>query len=147
LRKKIEKKKSNRRIPRIPQELKKYLRPKTKRKDCQINMARPTNLTRALVITAKIRDTRVRILINSGYLSNFVSPDFVKKAQLHTQAKEYQYTLYGIDNQPMAENGGTVAKKTTPISVDIQGHWERVNFDIKEVSVRAMNAYFRQDPD
>jgi hypothetical protein len=80
-----------------------------------------------------------------------------------------------------------VAKEITPISVDIQGHWERVNFDvtrtstydavlglpwlaqynptinykdrtmvfdgcgckltrdtdIEEVSVRAMNAYFR----
>jgi hypothetical protein len=61
-------------------------------------MAKPTNLTRALVVTAKIRGTRARILINFGYLGNFVSPDFVKKAQLHTQAKEYQYTLYKIDN-------------------------------------------------
>jgi hypothetical protein len=87
----------------------------------------------------------------------------------------------------VAENGGTVIKKTTLILVDIQGHWERVNFniirtstydavlgllwlekhnptinyrdriivfnsydckltkntDIEEVSVRAMNAYFR----
>jgi hypothetical protein len=91
----------------------------------------------------------------------------------------------------MAENGGTVAKETIPISIDIQGHWERVNFDItrtntydavlglswlekynptinyknriiifngcdyqltkniniEEISVRAMNAYFRQDLD
>jgi hypothetical protein len=89
----------------------------------------------------------------------------------------------------VAENGGTVIKEITLISVDIQEHWERVNFDIiristydavlklpwlaqhnptinyknkiiifngcdykltkntdiKEVSVRAMNAYFRQD--
>jgi hypothetical protein len=30
----------------------------------------------------------------------------------------------------MAENGGTVIKKTILILVDIQGHWERVNFDI-----------------
>jgi hypothetical protein len=61
-------------------------------------MARPTNLTRALVITARIRDTKVRILINSGCLNNFVFSDFVKKAQFHTQAKEYQYTLYGIND-------------------------------------------------
>jgi hypothetical protein len=91
----------------------------------------------------------------------------------------------------VAENGGTVIKKTTPILVDIQGHWERVNFDIiristydavlglswlaqhnptinykdrtmvfndcdcklikntdiKEVLVRAMNAYFKQNLD
>jgi hypothetical protein len=91
----------------------------------------------------------------------------------------------------VAENGGTVAKKIILISVDIQGHWERVNFDIirintydavlgllwlekhnltinyknrtmvfdgynykptkntdiEEMSVRAMNAYFRQDLD
>jgi hypothetical protein len=46
-------------------------------------------------------------------------PDFVKKAQLHTQAKEYQYTLYRIDNQSVAENDGTVTKKTILISVDI----------------------------
>jgi hypothetical protein len=61
-------------------------------------MARLINLTKALVITAKIRDIKVRILINLEYLGNFVSPDFIKKAQLYTQAKEYQYTLYGIDD-------------------------------------------------
>jgi len=27
-----------------------------------------------------------------------------------------------------------MAKKTTPILVDIQGHWERVNFDIIRIS-------------
>jgi len=43
-------------------------------------MARPTNLIRTLMVTAKIRDIRARILIDSEYLSNFVSPDFVKKA-------------------------------------------------------------------
>jgi hypothetical protein len=43
-------------------------------------MARPTNLTRALVVTAKTRDIKIRILINSGCLGNFVFPDFVKKA-------------------------------------------------------------------
>jgi hypothetical protein len=82
-------------------------------------MARPTNLIRTLIITAKIRGIKARILINSGYLGNFVFPDFVKKAQLHIQVKEYQYTLYGINNQSVAENGGTVTKKITPISVDI----------------------------
>jgi hypothetical protein len=35
----------------------------------------------------------------------------------------------------VAENGGTVAKETILISVDIQGHWERVNFDITKISM------------
>jgi hypothetical protein len=61
-------------------------------------MAKPINLTRALVITAKIRGIKARILIDSGYLGNFISPDFVKKAQFYTQAKEYKYILYKIDN-------------------------------------------------
>jgi hypothetical protein len=61
-------------------------------------MAKPTNLIRTLVVTAKIRGIRARILIDSKYLSNFVSPNFVKKAQLHTQAKGYQYTLYEIND-------------------------------------------------
>jgi hypothetical protein len=82
-------------------------------------MTKLTNPIRALIITAKIRGTRARILIDSGYLDNFISPDFVKKAQFHTQAKKYQYTFYRINDQPVAENGGTVAKKTIPISVDI----------------------------
>jgi hypothetical protein len=42
-------------------------------------MARPTNLTKALIVTAKIRDVKVRILIDSGYLGNFVFLDFIKK--------------------------------------------------------------------
>jgi hypothetical protein len=41
------------------------------------------------MVTAKIRDTKIRILIDSGCLNNFVFPNFVKKTQLHTQAKEY----------------------------------------------------------
>jgi hypothetical protein len=61
-------------------------------------MAKPTNLIKALMVTAKIRGIKIRILIDSGYLGNFVSFNFVKKAQLHTQAKEYQYTLYEIDD-------------------------------------------------
>jgi hypothetical protein len=80
LKKKIEKKKPNRRIPRIPQELEKYLRPKAKGKNRQINMAKPTNPIKALIITAKIRDIRARILIDSECLNNFVSSNFVKKA-------------------------------------------------------------------
>jgi hypothetical protein len=43
-------------------------------------MTRLTNPIKMLVVTAKIRDTRARILIDSGYLSNFVFPDFIKKA-------------------------------------------------------------------
>ena len=85
-------------------------------------MAKPTNPIRTLIITAKIRDTRAKILIDSGYLGNFVSSDFVKKARFYTQAKGYQYTLYKINNQLMAENGETVVKKITLISVNIQGH-------------------------
>jgi hypothetical protein len=61
-------------------------------------MAKPTNLIKTLVVTAKIRGIKVRILIDSGYLGNFVFPNFVKKAQLHTQAKEYQYTFYKIND-------------------------------------------------
>jgi hypothetical protein len=61
-------------------------------------MTKPSNLIRALMMTAKIRGTRARILINSGCLGNFMFSDFVEKAQFHTQAKEYQYTLYGIDD-------------------------------------------------
>jgi hypothetical protein len=79
LKKRIAKKKPNRQIPRIPQEQEKYLRPEAKGKNRQINMTRPTNPTKILVITAKIRDTRVRILIDFGYLNNFVFFDFVKK--------------------------------------------------------------------
>jgi hypothetical protein len=80
LREEIVKKKLNRRISRTSQELKKYLRPGIKEKDRQINMTKPTNLIRALVITAKIRDTRARILIDFECLGNFVFSDFVKKA-------------------------------------------------------------------
>jgi hypothetical protein len=84
LKEEIEKKKPNRRISRIFQELKKYLKSKAKRKDRQINMAKPINLIKALMVTAKIRGTKVRILIDSGYLGNFMSFDFVKKAQFYT---------------------------------------------------------------
>jgi hypothetical protein len=43
-------------------------------------MAKPINLIRALVVTAKIRDIRARILIDFECLGNFVSSNFVKKA-------------------------------------------------------------------
>jgi hypothetical protein len=35
----------------------------------------------------------------------------------------------------VAENGGTVIKKIILLSVDIQGHWERVNFDVTRISI------------
>jgi ABC-type molybdate transport system ATPase subunit len=80
LKEKIEKKKFNRRISRISQELEESLRLKVKKKDRQINMAKPTNLTKTLMITAKIRGMRVKILIDFECLGNFMFPDFVKKA-------------------------------------------------------------------
>jgi hypothetical protein len=89
LKKKIEKKELNRQIFRISQELEENLRSRVKEKDRQINMAKLTNLIKALVITVKIRGTRARILIDFGYLGNFVFPDFVKKAQFYTQTKKY----------------------------------------------------------
>jgi hypothetical protein len=97
-------------------------------------MARPANPLKALILNVKIRGVRVRILIDSGCLNNFMSPDFVKKTQLHIQAKGYQYIFYGIDNQFMAENGGTVAKEITLIPVDILDYWERVNFNVIRTS-------------
>jgi hypothetical protein len=79
LKKEIEEKKSNRRISRIPQKLEKYLKFKAKGKDRQINIAKFINLIRALVITAKIRDIKARILIDFGCLGNFVFSNFVEK--------------------------------------------------------------------
>jgi hypothetical protein len=52
-------------------------------------MTKSINLIKTLIVTAKIRDIRARILINFRCLGNFVFFDFVKKAQLHTQAKGY----------------------------------------------------------
>ena len=46
-------------------------------------MARSTNLIKALIITAKIRGIRARILIDLECLGNFMSPNFAKKAQFH----------------------------------------------------------------
>jgi hypothetical protein len=43
-------------------------------------MAKPINLTKALMVTAKIRDIKIRILIDFRCLGNFVFSDFVKKA-------------------------------------------------------------------
>jgi hypothetical protein len=34
----------------------------------------------------------------------------------------------------MAENDGTVIKETILILIDIQEHWERVNFDIIRIN-------------
>jgi hypothetical protein len=42
-------------------------------------MTKPINLIKTLVITAKIRGIRARILIDFGYLGNFVFLNFVKK--------------------------------------------------------------------
>jgi transposase len=80
LREEIEKKEPNWRISRISQELEKYLRFRIKEKDRQINMIKSINLTRALVIMAKIRGIKARILIDFGCLGNFVFSDFVEKA-------------------------------------------------------------------
>jgi hypothetical protein len=80
LREQIPEKKLNQPVPRISQEQKEYLKLKVKGKDRQINMARLINLIRALVVTAKIQGIKVRILIDSGCLNNFVFSNFVKKA-------------------------------------------------------------------
>jgi hypothetical protein len=64
----------------------------------------------------------VRVFINSGCQSNYISPIFFRKAKIPQKTKQNPYGLYTFDNQLMLANKGRIDKETRPISVNVGTH-------------------------
>jgi RNase H-like domain found in reverse transcriptase/Reverse transcriptase (RNA-dependent DNA polymerase)/Integrase zinc binding domain/Chromo (CHRromatin Organisation MOdifier) domain len=77
---------------------------------------------------------KARILIDTGCLGNFISPEFVRRHSLHYTKKKRSYTLVAFDDQPVDSNGGKVTHETLPYKVSVGPHDEEVIFDITVTS-------------
>ena len=72
-----------------------------------------------LMINATIEGMSVRVFINLGYQSNYVSSTFFRKIKLPLKIKQNLYSFYTFDNQSILVNKGKIDKETRSVSVNV----------------------------
>lgn len=82
-------------------------------------------------VSAQINGSRARAMIDSGANGNFISPEFVRRNNLPQQQKSDPYQLGVVDGTPIDNDAnGMVLSETKTIAMVVNGHHERIQFDI-----------------
>ncbi|KID83641.1 pol polyprotein [Metarhizium guizhouense ARSEF 977] len=87
-----------------------------------------------MVLDAEVMGHRVRILVDSGAMGNYISPRVVNRYQLPWKHKEAPYELTDIEGKLFAYNDGIIDRETDHLEVQIQGHAEIIQLDVMDVS-------------
>ncbi|EXV01030.1 reverse transcriptase domain protein [Metarhizium robertsii] len=87
-----------------------------------------------MVLDAEVMGHRVRILVDSGAMGNYISPRVVNRYQLPWKHKEAPYELTDIEGKLFAYNDGIINQETDHLEVQIQGHSEVIQLDVMDVS-------------
>ncbi|QLI66325.1 Transposon Tf2-12 polyprotein [Metarhizium brunneum] len=87
-----------------------------------------------MVLDAEVMGHRVRILVDSGAMGNYISPRVVNRYQLPWKHKEAPYELTDIEGKLFAYNDGIINQETDHLEVQIQSHSEVIQLDVMDVS-------------
>jgi hypothetical protein len=82
---------------------------------------------------AKINGKKVRILIDPGATTNFISEKTVRRIKIKTAEKRNPYTLKAFDDKTVAYNGGWVDTETENTELLIGTHEETISLDISDL--------------
>ena len=63
-----------------------------------------------------------------------MSPKFVEEHGIPLQKKKQSYGLSNFEGIPMTYNNGQVMHHTRPVTFRLGRHWEKMKFDITEIS-------------
>ena len=84
-----------------------------------------------IVLDIEINGDRIRALIDSGATANFVSPRVVSEHGWETRVMDQAYPLLLVNGEETPE--GRVQVETCPLSMNAEGHSERIVLDITEI--------------
>jgi transposase InsO family protein len=86
------------------------------------------------VLDVQVQGHRMRALLDSGAMGNYISPAVVNHYQLPWHQKVEPYRLCNIEGDAFDYNGGKVDTETDHLNMSIQGHHEQVIFDVMNLS-------------
>jgi hypothetical protein len=72
-----------------------------------------------LIVWITINNVPARALINSGYIGNFLSPQFAKKHSIVTRQKDEPFPLIAINGKPVTYNKGIVTYETNRLPLQL----------------------------
>jgi hypothetical protein len=75
------------------------------------------------------------MLIDLGYLENFISLTFKQKHLIPYRNKERSYELIDFDNTPVKSNNGRVTEETYKFKIIVETYKESIKFDITEINI------------
>ena len=75
-----------------------------------------------------------RVLIDSGAIEIYISPEFAKKIQQKIMLKKELYQLCLVDGTPTTHNNGWVFHKTKKLGLGVEGYLEYLKFDITKLA-------------
>ena len=84
----------------------------------------------SLLIWTQVNRTWTRTLIDTDVMTNFLSPEFMKKAKISLQKKSNAYAVTDIDEKPLEYNKETVDQETEETQLQIEPHINDMQFNI-----------------
>ena len=91
---------------------------------------------RHVVFEVDIDQKRIRTMIDSGATGNYMSPRALRKLGKQTRTKEKPYELRLADGT--LTDQGMVKQETPELEMKIQGHDERIVFDVVDIRYEAI---------
>ena len=83
-----------------------------------------------LVFNGMLQGLPVRIMIDSGSNSSYVSSSMGQKLKSWNKNKTHPYPLNLADGTPTSYGDGWIRNELRAVSLDIQGHVESIDLDI-----------------
>jgi hypothetical protein len=86
-----------------------------------------------LVLDVQIGDHKLRALVDSGAMADYISPTVVNRHQLPWARKKQPYVLHNIEGERLGYENGMVTRETDHLIMDLPGKSIISQFDITEV--------------
>ncbi|KAM4060822.1 ATP-dependent DNA helicase PIF1 [Hirsutella rhossiliensis] len=86
-----------------------------------------------MVLDIQIAGHHVHALLDCGAMGNYVSPRVINRYRLPWRHKKDPYELTNIEGEAFNYNNGIIDMEIDHLDINIQGHDERVDFDIMDI--------------
>ena len=86
-----------------------------------------------IVLEVWIHGHRLRALLDSGAIGNYISPAVVNRHQLPWNHKTQAYELFNVEGKKFDYNGGKIDQETDQLLISVNGHHETIVLDIMDL--------------
>ena len=84
-------------------------------------------------VELRVNGLKATAFVDTGATGNYVSPQWVNRFKVPWVWKKEPYQLLTVEGKPVNYDNGRITRQTEPLTIEVQGHRERVAFDITEM--------------